>query len=441
MKKILFSLLAATTLVACQKTDTNKVFDESVTQRTENQKKELLQELTSAEQGWKLVYQPNSKKYGGFTFVMKFNKDGNVVMTSDAPDGVEPETGLYQIVTRQTTTLSFLTKNHIHRLADAAVRTGRLGVGYEGEFDFLYLGKEDEKLKFKTQRSENTIYFEKATQEDWGKLSAFSENFENVLRDAYWYFFRLTTSDGTQTDYIVDVAQRYLTIKNPKNPSEKFSTGLIPTEEGFKLNPALELQGTKFTKLVFNPENRNYTAVEEGVKAELIFTTEKQESILTDDYKDISKIGSLIFFTRYLANESVTSPSFRVLLKPKGNFKVFNRITFSHYSQYKLWLAVVEYGDQNISAIFRYDIQKKRMYLTRAASFYEKSDPTFWDAPENKPLLDKALEIFDAFGQVGEEVSYLIEKRSEQIQVPNTIYVLRKEKNPEFYVPFYSIYN
>ena len=40
-------------------------------------------------------------------------------------------------------------KTNIHELSDST--KGETGVGYEGNFEFIYFGKEGNKLKFKTQ--------------------------------------------------------------------------------------------------------------------------------------------------------------------------------------------------------------------------------------------------------------------------------------------------
>ena len=71
---------------------------------------------------------------------MKFTPEGFVNMASDISATAAPTTSKYEIKWGQGTLLSFTTKNYIHELSDAM--QGKRGKGLEGEFEFIYLGKE-----------------------------------------------------------------------------------------------------------------------------------------------------------------------------------------------------------------------------------------------------------------------------------------------------------
>ena len=123
MKKIIFTLIVLATLVACQKNEPDSLFDKNPSERFEESQAELRKELTTAQQGWKLTYFTNDKKFGGFTFLMKFTPEGLVEMNSDMGLTSSSTTSKYEIQEGKGTMLVFTTKNYIHELSDAYTPT------------------------------------------------------------------------------------------------------------------------------------------------------------------------------------------------------------------------------------------------------------------------------------------------------------------------------
>ena len=153
MKKILFVFFLAT-FVSCQKNEPEDLFGKTPAERFEQNKNELLTALTASEQGWKLSYFTNSETFGGYTLLMKFDRNGRVEMTSDIGEEFSSTQSQYTIQEAQGTLLVFSTYNHIHKLADPQNPSDLNGKGLEGEFQFIYYGKEGNKLKFRTQRKD-----------------------------------------------------------------------------------------------------------------------------------------------------------------------------------------------------------------------------------------------------------------------------------------------
>ena len=73
---------------------------------------------------------------------------------------------------------------------------GETGVGYEGNFEFIYFGKEGNKLKFKTQRkdTEQFVYFEPATAQDWNAIQTLSSNINTLENNIDSYYFTVSTT-------------------------------------------------------------------------------------------------------------------------------------------------------------------------------------------------------------------------------------------------------
>lgn len=447
MKKIVVAFLGIALSFSCQKNEADDFVGKSVTERIGQQKQELLEELTAAQHGWKFEYRPNSKKYGGFTFLMKFAKDGSVVMTSDAPGGVQQESGLYQIVSRQTLALSFLTKNHIHRLADALIESGNRGLGFEGEFDFLYFGKENEKLKFRTQRQNAEFYFEKATERDWATIQFLAPLVTDVANDSYRHYLRVTAPDGTITDYKISInEQRFVNLKGFADKKDKKSFGITPTATGFTLSPAVEFHGKTFSELPWDREINRYIAQQDGVKIEILFALRKPEAHLTDDAQDILKLDSMVFITNFLQNTPYTSATFKEAIFISENFGTFPVVRINFLHETKELEVAVNYNFNGTAAsmrmLFSYELKNKRLYLTKNKKGFDAlgvRNPSLWILPRYRGIGGKALALFNSFAQDDQTKTFFIEKQDEQYQFPYTIYTLQFEDNTSMYMPFYAV--
>ena len=122
---------------------------------------------------------------------MKFTPEGFVSMASDATLPGTPKSSKYEIKWGQGTLLSFTTKNYLHELSDA--KKGIPGVGFAGDFEFVYFGKEGNKLKFRTQRkkTEQFVYFEPATAQDWADIETLSKNINTLEENSDKYYFKV----------------------------------------------------------------------------------------------------------------------------------------------------------------------------------------------------------------------------------------------------------
>ena len=290
MKKIIFTLIVLATLVACQKNEPDSLFDKNPSERFEESQAELRKELTTAQQGWKLTYFTKEGVFGGYHFLMKFTPEGLVTMVSDFNSStISPTTSKYEIQEGQGTMLAFTTKNYIHELADAM--QGIRGKGYAGEFEFIYYGKEGNKLKFKTQRksTEQFVYFEPAT---------LSSNLNTLVENMSNYYMKVT-ANGTSTDYEIGMQNGLIGVA-PLNSNTPSLASTMATKTGVAFKPALTIQGKKFTELTRDDSTTppTYKATVDGVTAEVYFSLTPPDVFVTDDYKDVNtKIVAFILLT------------------------------------------------------------------------------------------------------------------------------------------------
>ena len=158
MKKFTLLLLAMS-LSFCSKNENDAV--DNPIDPVENTT--LMKELTASPDGWKLTYISSDDSFGGYQFLMKFDSQGKVSMLSDLSGTVTPTISSYSTQEEaRGLVLSFIGQNQIHLLADAL--QGEIGYAHTGKvYQFLYTGKDSNKLKFRTQRktTEQYVYFER----------------------------------------------------------------------------------------------------------------------------------------------------------------------------------------------------------------------------------------------------------------------------------------
>lgn len=158
-------------------------FEASPSERNAQNLNTLRTELTEAQYGWRVIYFPNTDSllfsnkdqiiekmgdyrslygFGGFYFLMKFDKNGTVEMLSDKDENTLATSKKSQFEVNQNTQveLSFTTYNYLQELVNDK---------FKGKNDFLYVRKDLRgNLLFKTNSSiepaRDFILFEKLTQ-------------------------------------------------------------------------------------------------------------------------------------------------------------------------------------------------------------------------------------------------------------------------------------
>lgn len=254
--KGMLGVFLLTGLVSCNKDD-DSVFDQTVTERLTAQEAELREALESSEYGWKLVYFTDETKLGGFTFLFDFVDGKNVRMVSDFnAEGLIEKTSEYEIHLRSTTSLVFVTENHIHKLSDGALSYVEPGKGYKGDFQFRYYGSTEDEILFKTTRSFEDLKFVKATAEDWANFNKGFE-MEGKFNDLNKPVFKsLTIEDGSGvTGYDMDYnsATRYakLSGSNGEVLNENGGVGIGFSPNGLVVQPAVEVDGESVTEFEY----------------------------------------------------------------------------------------------------------------------------------------------------------------------------------------------
>ena len=440
MKRLLLLPIIALALFACQKNEPDDLFGgKNPSQRFQQNQAELRQELTSPEQGWKFVYYTNEKKFGGFIILMKFTPEGLVTMNSDIGATTSSTTSKYEIKWGQGTMLSFTTKNHIHELSDST--KGETGVGYEGNFEFIYFGKEGNKLKFKTQRkdTEQFVYFEPATAQDWNTIQTLSSNVKTLEDNIDNYYFTVSTT-ASSTGYEVNFANRFITVTSLDGSSTQ-KASVYATETGIGFKPALTFEGKTFTGLTRDNSTTppTYKTTIDGVTAQMAYSLVPPEAFINDDYRDINtRVVAFILLTNVMKENTriAQTPFYENVLKV-NNTTDFTRIQLVFQgTKCVVGLAYNFNGTESYYiTVFDYELKNKRFYLKNKV---ENTLPAQWQAPANSAILQKARSAINYFASIASDGLY-VNKLSRSIgNYSNPAYTLQSHNTPENVVPFFA---
>lgn len=436
MKRLLLLPIIALALFACQKNEPDDLFGgKNPSQRFQQNQAELRQELTSPEQGWKFVYYTNDKKFGGFIILMKFTPEGLVTMNSDIGATTSSTTSKYEIKWGQGTMLSFTTKNHIHELSDST--KGETGVGYEGNYEFIYFGKEGNKLKFKTQRkdTEQFVYFEPATAQDWNTIQTIGSNIKTLEDNIDNYYFTVST-----TGYEMNFANRFITVTSLDGSSTQ-KASVYATETGIGFKPALTFEGKTFTGLTRDNSTTppTYKTTVDGVTAQMTYSLVPPEAFINDDYKDINtRVVAFILLTNVMKENTriAQTPFYENVLKV-NNTTDFTRIQLVFQgTKCVVGLAYNFNGTESYYiTVFDYELKNKRFYLKNKV---ENTLPAQWQAPANSAILQKARSAINYFASIASDGLY-VNKLSRSIgNYSNPAYTLQSHNTPENVVPFFA---
>lgn len=447
-KFLLITLLASLALTSCQKNEPEDLFGKNASQRFEDKQAELRHELTSAPNGWRLTYFTNTEYFGGYNVLMKFTNDGLVQMSSDInlENGTSSvTTSQYQILLGQGTMLSFVSKNHLHILADS--NKGERGKGFYGEFEFLYYGKEGDKLKFKTQRSatEQFIYFEKATPEEWANIGDKWSNFVDIMKDRFHYVVEVTGPEGTENYSIGSSRYRKVGFTSLDDPrKEVITAGASLLEDGLVFKPAVTFQGKEFTKLTKDTSTTppSYKATNGGVTVKLYYRVNPPDSFFGNDYKDftvgpvLAWVCSSYFFDHQYMSTYFYENYVRVMKEAgsnPNNFINFGIIFDRRNSKVTLQVAYkFSVRNEFLTLECPYVVRGNKMYFTGAGTV--GTNGSSWNLPANARIKAAALTVLNRFKDFGAD-GFRVKNTKSKYGFSYEIYVLQSATNPERIVP------
>ncbi|MBT1689120.1 DUF4302 domain-containing protein [Dawidia soli] len=171
-------------VAACQDNKVEEVFDKPASERSLENITSLRELLKSSEHGWTASYKPSRTETGYYQFVFRFLEDSVVEMASDfSQEDLTLRQSNYDVIQGSTTKLSFSTFSALHKLSDSNFSPipGDAGSGLKGDFEFLYYGTNDGgDLIFRTNRTQDTVLFKRATPTALADLTAAYDNIGRI---------------------------------------------------------------------------------------------------------------------------------------------------------------------------------------------------------------------------------------------------------------------
>ena len=242
--KLLFCCVALLTftLQSCSNKE-EEIFEESPSVRLQALMDKTQATLVSSENGWVMDYFPDRDlSYGGFLYILKFNKqsvEAYCELSNDLSESIE---SLYKLSNDDGAVLSFDSYNEfLHFFATPS--SGRYEA-YDGDFEFKIMKVEDDLITLKGKRSGNAIYLHRLKEEPVQYLEKCVKTSENIFAPK-----ASGTYGGTAIEALVDPDVRYITIY--LNGGE-YGQYFLPTPTGVRFVEPLEINGATISELSYD---------------------------------------------------------------------------------------------------------------------------------------------------------------------------------------------
>ena len=201
-------------------------------------------------------------------------------------------------------------------------------------------------------------------------------------------------------------------------------TGVLPTTEGLKFNPPLEIEGKTFTELPWdnNASPARYIATVESVTAEIRFTRNPTPDQLSNDYAELNNISQLVLLNSYVKEAPQTSDLFYNTVFKIDDNKSFSRIDIIF--QRGICGIFVEYNFGGTSAslysVSTFSLRDKRLFIDTPLRDLSSSNMTLWQKPENSAIYTKAQQAIYAILALSRNGLYVKNLNSKYANVYDT---------------------
>ncbi len=270
MNKIKYILVCICVLLMYNCTTEEKdIFEATPAERINEALKSNLTLLTDATNGWIMEYYANPTS-AGYPLIVKFNISGSATFAAKSEltknKAYETDSSLFEIIADYGPVLTFNTFNKVlHRFSNPE-GTGLEGFGLEGDYEFIIMKSEINKIILKGKKYGATVILNKIiTPISWTQYYTDLEKMDDTLFGNNAPDFSLTIGSS-----IYKFSKGSNHIFSITKISPNFTPILAPfivTTTGIKLYAPLELEGTKIQHLTLNNDKSALISIEdENVK-------------------------------------------------------------------------------------------------------------------------------------------------------------------------------
>ena len=256
------------------------LFEKSSANRASENVAELQELLVNVPNGWKMEYYPGTDySMGGITLLCRF--DGNNVTLMSEVGSVKTASGkeassLYKVTSEESKVLTFESFNEfIHCFSEPIMG---MNTNLEGDYEFVYMGQEDNKVILQGRRYHNTMVMTPLTQGvNWkdyiGQLNL-------IEREAFLKTYSLMVG-GQEVGNAVRTSHLFsLTVEGQTSSSVPF----IYTPEGIRFKDEITIQGKTVQNFVWNKEDMTFTSSDEEAADVVLKAYYPQDYTPYEDY-------------------------------------------------------------------------------------------------------------------------------------------------------------
>lgn len=261
-KAFIFALTALITLMGAQSClfEQEDIFDKSSSVRLTEAMDAAQKALIESEYGWVMEYYPSStQKYGGYVLTMKFTQmEVEIRSQEKTPDYAV--TSYYKMLHDNGPVLIFDTYNaliHTYSTPSASAYQAK-----EGEFEFVIMKVEEDRITLRGPRSGNIIYMYKLKESAESYLSKVAQ----MEKD-----FMLVGLKGTvgSTDVYFSINTDSNQISYTDADGVETSQAYVLTPDGFRTYSPFKIAESELQEFVMNADGKHIDCA--GVQLEASF--------------------------------------------------------------------------------------------------------------------------------------------------------------------------
>ncbi len=267
-KNFIYLTMLLFVMLSCNKSEVVPLFDESANKRVTTIVDGYKKQLAGAENGWRGEYYPDGGKTGGYSFYLKFDANGKVVMYSDIDDRNYSGGGsyfgngydksfetTYQVKTLQKPTLVFDSYSYLHELVNPDYNGG---TGQVADLELAFDTSTDSKITLVGTVNKTQMILTKITKTEsdllakGGLASIFNSTLGYLNTDK---FLTLVFPTGEKSDVNLDFASKTISIYSINSRTGDIdiaSSQFVTTVTGLQLKTAITLYGVTFQEMLWD---------------------------------------------------------------------------------------------------------------------------------------------------------------------------------------------
>lgn len=240
MKKTIIIAILILSVFSCTKNEQDSFFENTPTERMAQNRNEFFKSLN--ETNWVIeIFPAADQRYGGYSVFADFEEDYKVTLWNELGLNAEKKTS-YDIISRDGSVLTFNTYNNgIHFFSNPSFSNPK---GYEGDYEFIYLKKEDKTIFTKGVKTKNDTRFlaTNLTHEEY--FQKISEVQEAIKEKIY------SVSKPKESAGKIEIKGRVLVYTDENKEEEEVAFVYRPN--GIRLYKPIKINKLEVSEFTFN---------------------------------------------------------------------------------------------------------------------------------------------------------------------------------------------